>query len=174
MKLKKLAMLGGLASAFLAAPLATHADMPGIYLGGSWGAYSIDESDLDDHDDMLKAYVGGQFNPWLGIEGSWVDFDRTNNAGGDSFESDGKGLAAVFSFPFSDTSSFYVKGGQLWWSSNSSLGGVVADDDDNDVFFGAGLKLGFTDRLSLRLEWERYDVADIDLDAASAGLQFTF
>jgi hypothetical protein len=26
----------------------------------------------------------------------------------------------------------------------------------------------------LRLEWERYDVADIDLDTASIGLQFLF
>ncbi|MBK8163586.1 MAG: porin family protein [Gammaproteobacteria bacterium] len=174
MKLKKPVLYGGVFAIVLASPLATYADMPGIYLGGSWGAYSIDESDLDDHDDMLKAYIGGQFNPWFGIEGSWVDFNRLNNSGGDNFESDGKGLAAVFSFPFSDTSSFHVKAGELWWTSDSTLGGVVADDDGNDVFFGAGVDLGFTDRLAMRLEWERYDVADVELDTASVGLQFTF
>lgn len=174
MKLKKPVLYSGVIAIFLMSPLATYADMPGIYLGGSWGAYSIDESDLDDHDDMLKAYIGGQFNPWFGIEGSWVDFNRLNNPGGDNFDSDGKGLAAVLSFPFSDTSSVYVKGGELWWNSDSTLGGVVADDDGNDIFIGAGAKLGFTDRLAFRLEWERYEVADVDLDAASASLQFTF
>ncbi|MCC6207439.1 MAG: porin family protein [Gammaproteobacteria bacterium] len=174
MKLKRPVLRTGLICIFLAAPLAAYADTPGIYIGGAWGAYSVNEGDLDDNDDMLKAYIGGQFNPWFGIEGSWVDFNRVNNSGGDNFESDGKGLAAVFSFPFSYTSSFQVKGGQLWWNSDSTLGGVVADDDGNDIFFGAGVKLGFTDRLALRLEWERYEVSDAPLYAASIGLQFTF
>ncbi|MCC6301320.1 MAG: porin family protein [Gammaproteobacteria bacterium] len=170
---KKSFLPGALLLTSLSLPLTVHAEPPGIYLGGAWGAYSLDESDLDDHDDLLKAYIGGQFNSWFGVEGSWLDFNRMNNDDS-SFESDGKGLAAVFSLPFSDASSFYIKGGQFWWSARSRLGGVLADDDGNDPFYGAGLKLGFTERLALRLEWERYDVSEVDLDTASVGLQFTF
>lgn len=157
----------------LSASPASHAEAPGIYMGGSWGAYRINDSDLDDHDDLLKAYLGGQFNSWFAIEGSWLDFNRMNNDDS-SFETDGKGLAAIFSLPLSDTSSFYVKGGQFWWNSKSRLGDVVSDDDGDDPFYGAGLKLGLTERFGIRLEWERYDIADIDLDTASVGIQFNF
>lgn len=174
MRISKLAFLIGLPALLLLAPFtATYAQRPGVYLGGAWGGYSINESTLDDNDDLLKAYVGGQFTDWFGIEGSWVDFDRLDRAG-DRFEADGKGLAAVLSLPFSDTSAIYVKAGEFWWESDSVLGGVAGDKDGSDAFFGAGLKLGFTRNLAMRLEWERYDVSHVDLDTASIGLQFLF
>jgi OmpA-OmpF porin, OOP family len=174
MRISKLVSLIGLPAVLAIAPFtAAQAQRPGLYLGGAWGAYSIDESALDDNDDLLKAYIGGQFTNWLGIEGSWVDFDRLDRAG-NRFEADGKGLAAVFSLPISDTSAIYAKAGQFWWESDSVLGGVAGDRDGNDAFYGAGLNLGFTKHTALRLEWERYDVADIDLDTASVGLQFLF
>jgi hypothetical protein len=174
MHISKLVCLLGLPTVLSLAPFtAAQAQSPGVYLGAAWGAYSINESTLDDNDDLVKAYLGGQFTNWFGIEGSWVDFNRLDRAG-DRFEADGKGLAAVFSLPFSDASAFYVKAGEFWWESDSVLGGVVGDRDGNDAFYGAGFKLGFNKHLALRLEWERYDVADIDLDTASIGLQFLF
>src|SRR5438552_2952957 len=100
---------------------AAYADRPGIYLGASGGAYRIDESNLSDNDNLVKGFVGGQFNPWFGIEGQWTDFNRLDK-GGSRFDADGKGLAAVISFPFSDTSSIFIKGGEFWWDSDSSLG----------------------------------------------------
>lgn len=174
MRIGKLAFLIGLPALLWLAPFgASYAQRPGVYLGGAWGGYSINESTLDDNDDMLKAYVGGQFTDWFGVEGSWVDFDRLDRAG-DRFEADGKGLAAVFSLPFSDTSAIYAKAGEFWWESDSVLGGVAGDRDGNDAFYGAGLKLGFTRNLAMRLEWERYDVSHADLDTGSIGLQFLF
>src|SRR6266404_3390691 len=88
---------------------AAHADRPGIYLGVAGGAYRINESDLSDNDNLLKGFVGAQFNQWFGIEGQWTDFNRLDKSGS-RFDADGKGLAAVISFPFSDTSSIYIKG----------------------------------------------------------------
>lgn len=174
MRISKLVFLIGLPALLMLAPLtAAYAQGSGVYLGGAWGGYSINESTLDDNDDLLKAYIGGQFTDWFGIEGSWVDFDRLDR-GSNRFEADGKGLAAVLSLPYSDTSAIYAKAGEFWWESDSTLGGAVGGRDGNDPFYGAGLKLGFTKNLALRLEWERYDVADIDLDTASVGLQFLF
>jgi OmpA-OmpF porin, OOP family len=174
MRISKLVSLIGLPTVLALAPFtAAQAQRPGLYLGAAWGAYSIDESALDDNDDLWKAYFGGQFTNWLGIEGSWVDFNRMDSAG-NRFEADGKSLAAVLSLPISDTSAIYAKAGQFWWESDSALGGLVGDRDGNDPFFGAGFKLGFAKHAALRLEWERYDVADIDLDTASVGLQLQF
>jgi OOP family OmpA-OmpF porin len=174
MRIRKISSLIGLSAALsLGLLTAAQAKDSGIYLGASWGAYSIKESDLDDNDDVLKAVVGGQFNDWFGVEGSWTDFSRVIG-GGDRFESDGKGLAAVFSMPVWDKSSVFVKAGQFWWESDSSLGGALGASKGNDPFWGGGLKFGFTDHLALRLEAERYEVADTNLNTFTAGLEFKF
>ena len=164
--------------AVLLVPLATYANepdsfRPGVYLGGSWGAYRIDESNLDDNDDLLKGFIGGQFTNWFGLEGQWTDFNRLDS-GNSRFEADGGGLAAVFSLPIADTSSLFIKLGQFWWDSDSVLGGVVGDKDGNDPFGGVGVKLGFNRHVGLRVEYERFDISNIKLDTASVGVQINF
>jgi opacity protein-like surface antigen len=175
MQIRKLNSLIGLSAVLLLVPLtAAQAKGPGIYLGGAWGAYSIKKSNLDDNDDVLKAYVGVQFNDWFSIEGSWTDFNRLNNDSGDKFEADGKGLAAVISFPVGSTSTVFAKGGQFWWDSDSAFGGTLGASKGNDPFWGAGFRFGFNDHLALRLEVERYDVADTKLKTFTAGVEFKF
>lgn len=171
---KFLSLIGLPAALLLFTATPAQADRPGIYLGGSWGGYRVNESNLDDNDDLVKAFAGLQFNQWFGIEGQWTDFSRVDNGTNNRFDGDGKGLSAVLSFPLSETTSLFVKGGQFWWDANSALGGVVGSPDGNDPFFGGGVKLGFNKSLALRLEYERYDVANIKFDTVSAGLQFTF
>lgn len=168
-------LMVGLAAALLLGPLIAHAQIqrPALYLGGSWGAYNIERGALDDNDDTLKAFIGGQFNEWFAIEGSWTDFDRLNNGPGDRFEADGTGLAAVVSIPVGP-SSVFVKAGQFWWDANSAVSGVAAAGDGDDPFWGAGARFGFTNHLALRLEGERYDIADTTIDSFTAGLEFKF
>lgn len=174
MKVSKLSALIGLSTAFLLGPLtAAQAQKPGLYIGAEVGAYSIDEGNLNENDRVLKAYVGGQFTNWFGVEGSWTDFDRVDSSG-DTFKADGAGLAAVFSLPMGSTSSLFVKGGQFWWDSDSVLGGSLAAGDGSDPFWGVGAKVGFNDHLAIRLEVERYDVADIELYTLMGGLEFKF
>ena len=174
MRTKQLLALIGLAASLALLPWTTaRAERPGIYLGGAWGAYSIEESELDDNDDVVRAFAGLQFSDWFAVEGSWTDFNRLDS-NNDRFEADGKGLAAVFSIPLGRTSSLFAKAGNFWWETDSSIGGVVASQDGDDPFFGAGLRVGFNEHISLRLEIERYDVSDIDLDTATIGLQFKF
>ena len=174
MRINKLGSLIGLSAVLALGPLAAaQAQKTGLYVGAAAGAYSIDESNLSDNDHVLKAYVGGQFTDWFGIEGSWSDFNRLDNDN-DHFESDGAGLAAVFSLPMGSTSSLFIKGGQYWWKSDSVLGGVLGASDGNDPFWGAGVKVGFNNHLAVRLEVERYDVMDIRLNTVMGGLEFKF
>lgn len=174
MRIRKITFLIGLSAVLSLGPLtAAYAQSPGIYLGASWGAYSIKQSDLDKNDHVLKAVVGAQFNNWFGLEGSWTDFNRTNN-GGDRFDADGMGVSAVFSMPVGATSTAFLKGGQYWWDSDSSLGGSLGASSGNDPFWGAGFKFGFNEHIALRLEAERYDVSGTHLNAVTAGLEFKF
>jgi OmpA-OmpF porin, OOP family len=174
MRIAKLGSLIGLSTVLLLGPVtAAQAEKTGLYVGAALGAYSIDESNLSDNSHVLKAYVGGQFTDWFGVEGSWTDFNSVEN-GGYSFEADGVGLAAVISLPIGDTSSVFIKGGQFWWNSDSSLGGTLDASSGNDPFWGVGVKLGFNDYLAFRLEVERYDVAAINLYTLMAGLEFKF
>ena len=52
--------------------------------------------------------------------------------------------------------------------------GSVGDPDGDDPFGGVGVKLGFNRHVGLRVEYERFDISNIDLDTASAGVQFNF
>ena len=176
MRINKLSSLVGLSAVLLLGPLtatAAQAKGPGIYFGGSWGAYSIKRSSLNDNDHVVKIFVGGQFNDWFGVEGSWNDFNRIDNSG-DRFDADGKGLAAVLSMPMGTVSSAFIKAGQFWWDSASSLGGTSGASSGNDPFWGAGFKFGFNNNFSLRLEAERYDVAETNIDTYTVGLEFKF
>jgi hypothetical protein len=174
MRYNKKYSLIGLSTLMLLGPLtAVHAQKPGLYVGVGIGAYSIDESDLNDNDHVIKAFVGGQFTNWFGVEGSWTDFNRTDS-GSNRFEADGVGVSAVFSLPIGPTSSIFIKGGQYWWKSDSVLGGTLGASDGNDPFFGVGVKLGFNNHVAIRIEVERYDVAAIDLYTVLGGIEFKF
>jgi len=172
----RIVSLLSITGALLLTPIATIQAAPatGLYVGGSWGAYKVSAGDLDDNDDLLKGFVGYQFSEMFGVEGQWTDFNRLGNDNNDHFEADGKGLSAVLSFPFTDKSAAFAKIGNFWWDSESSFSGSSRDPDGSDPFWGAGVKFGFTKNFALRVEWERYDVADIDLDTFSVGVQFTF
>jgi OmpA-OmpF porin, OOP family len=165
----------GLSAALLLTPLtaAAQAQGPGFYLGASWGAYSVKNGQLNQHEQVVKGVVGGMFNNWFGIEGSWIDFNKADN-GADTFKADGKGLAAVLAAPVGDKSSAFIKGGRFWWDSDSVLGGSVGASKGSDPFWGGGLKFGFNNHLALRVEYERYEVAVTHLNTVTGGLEFKF
>jgi OmpA-OmpF porin, OOP family len=173
MRINKLYSLIGLSALLLGPLTAAQAQKPGLYVGAGAGAYSINESDLSDNDHVLKAYVGGQFTSWFGVEGSWTDFNPTNS-GRNRFEADGAGLSAVFSLPLGSTSSIFIKGGHYWWRADSELGGTLGASDGIDPFFGIGAKHGFNDHFSVRIEIERYEVASTELYTLTGGVEFKF
>lgn len=166
-------LIPALAGAAFLAPVAQA--QPEFYAGAGYGRFDINEDEFDENDTVWKAYAGFSFNRAIGIELSWVDFNEAREAG-NSFEADGWGAAAVLSLPLSENFSLYGKAGQFFWDSGrrqTGLPGVVSDDGD-DPFYGAGAKFRLNELLDLRLEWERYDVADIDLDTVFVMLQASF
>jgi OOP family OmpA-OmpF porin len=169
---KKYLVVAG-CTGLLLAPAIVPAQQSGPYLGASYGRYDIKENTLDENDALWKAFLGAQLNPWFGLEAAFVNFDRASNQNS-SFETDGWSAAAVLSLPLGTNSALYAKAGEYWWDAKSDFAGLRRDDNGNDPFWGAGLRVGLSPRVGLRVEFERYKVSDIDLDTASIGLQAFF
>ena len=159
----------------------------GIYVGAGYGQYSIQfedlENDIDFDDDaaVLKAYVGAQFSPYLGLELAYQNFDEANDADGFA-EIEGLSLAAKFSLPISERFSVYAKGGWFQWEAELStdvplIGSISSSQDGGDIFYGAGLQFAFTENVHARIEYERFEIEDDfdpDLDVASVSIQYMF
>lgn len=170
MHMRKLPVLAAIVAALLA-PAATAAGLSGPYFGGSYGQYRFKDNNLNENDTLWKAFVGGQFNNWLGVEAGYVAMDRAANQGS-SFEAEGFTAAAIVSIPLAQKSAFYVKGGGFWWDADRS--GPVSSNKDADPFYGAGFRFALSDHFSLRAEFERFEVVNTDIDSASIGLQANF
>lgn len=153
-------------------PLAAEAQ-PEFFFGAGYGAYQIDENGLDEEDALWKAYFGSMFNSSVGIELSYVDFERASDQGS-SFDADGYGIALLLGAPLSSNFTIYAKGGLYFWDAESNFAGVRATDDGDDPFYGAGLKFKLGQHLALRLEYERYKLSNIDLDTANLSIQGSF
>lgn len=159
-------------AAALVLPTVAHAQ-PEFYLGAGYGVYQFEENDLDESENHWKAYVGTMFNSAIGIELSYVDFDRASKLGS-SFDADGYGAGLILALPVAENFSIFAKGGYFFWDAQSQFAGLRADDDGDDPFYGAGVQFRLNDALDLRVEYERYEIVDIDIDSATAALQFSF
>ncbi len=52
---------------------------------------------------------------------------------------------------------------------------VSSDDDGTDVSYGLGVGYRITNKFGLRIEWEKYEVGDVDeLTFISLGASFGF
>lgn len=185
----------GVAAAMLAAPMGAaiaqtsstsdtwfprkdRAFEPGYYVGGGVGYFRVDEQDffgddddLDDEQVSWKLYGGGDFTSWLSGEVGYINFGEF---GDDSeLEADGFTVAAIAQWPIGNFAP-YAKVGWLWWDAdvNTALGS--ASDDGDDVFGGLGVRFSLTQALDMRVEYERYQLDDADLDMGSLNLQYQF
>lgn len=167
-------------------PFAATAAVPeqsGIYLGGGIGYDRIEGEDFtgsgDDLDDSRVAYkglAGFRLNRMLAIEGQYIDFGTAED-GDNRVSADGWTAGAVLTVPMFEYVNPYAKAGVLFWDSDSRFPGGVPpsrSDDGSDFTYGVGARFSMTDNLGLRLEYERFEMNDIDVDMASANIQFDF
>ena len=97
-------------------------------------------------------------------------------------EADAWTISALGILPLGDSFSLFGRVGVNIWSADYSdtstivgISGSESDDDDGtDWVYGVGAAWNFTNNLSLRGEWERYDLGDGDIDLWSAGLSWNF
>lgn len=172
-----------LAAALFALPVlpAVAADN-GFYLGASVGQANLKIDDLtndvfpdDDFsgDDLaFKLIAGMRPLDWLGVEAAYVNFgEPEDTVVGTKLKADGDGISA-FAVGFLATGpvDLFAKVGLISWDSKIS---GSFDDDGTDLAYGAGAQFRVLG-LSIRAEYEKFDISDVDLDMISVGLTYTF
>jgi hypothetical protein len=170
------------AAALLALPaLPAVAADNGFYLGGSVGQANlkIDDvtngvavEDFDADDTAFKLIAGIRPLDWLGIEAAYVNFgEPEDTVFGQKAQADGDGISA-FAVGFLPTGpvDLFAKAGLISWDSKIS---GTFDDDGTDLAYGVGAQFRVLG-LSIRAEYEKFDISDVDLDMISVGLTYTF
>ena len=170
------------AAALLALPVlpAVAADN-GFYLGGSVGQANLQIDDLSDgistgdfdaDDTAFKLIAGIRPLDWLGVEAAYVNFGEPEDTVlGQKLEAEGDGISA-FAVGFLPTGpvDLFAKLGLISWDSKIS---GSFDDDGTDLAYGVGAQFRVLG-LSIRAEYEKFEISDVDLDMISVGLTYTF
>jgi OmpA-OmpF porin, OOP family len=197
-KLAVAALVGMTGSVLSPAALAQSSAQQGWYFGGSIGKSDIDESvatdfplitsggPVDGKDTGWKLFGGFMFNRNFGVELAYVDLGKASYSGvfgplpvtGGSVEVTGFNVAGIAAIPVTDAFSLFGKLGIYSWEAeakDTTAGFPFSDTfDGNDLFFGAGISYSFTRNLSLRGEWERFKLDDVDADLLSVGFVYRF
>jgi Outer membrane protein beta-barrel domain len=155
----------------------------GFYLGGSIGQANLKIDDLTDNffpdddfdsdDTAFKIIAGIRPLDWLGVEAAYVNFGEPEDTVlGTKLEAEGDGISA-FAVGFLPTGpvDLFAKVGLIAWDSKIANGAF--DDDGSDLAYGVGAQFRVLG-LSIRAEYEKFEISDVDLDMISLGLTYTF
>jgi Outer membrane protein beta-barrel domain len=164
-----------LALAAVSAPAAA-ADN-GIYLGASAGLSGLHDNVLDYDADAtgFKVIAGWRFIDWLAIEANYVDFGSgSDTVAGQKIKTDGNGLSvSALAFLPVGPVDLFARVGAFDWSANASTSVGKFGDNGTDLTYGAGaqFRLG---GISLRGEYERFELSGTNADLFSIGITYTF
>jgi hypothetical protein len=136
----------------------------------------------DDDDTGIKAFIGLQPVPQLGLEAFWVDLGEVTAM--DNFgdrlgiSADGIGVALLPTIPVSPDFDLYARFGLFAWEVDADLqtpgGRARGSDDGSDPVYGLGGRLFVTETFGLRVEWEQYELDDEDVSLFSLGAELRF
>ena len=156
------------------------------YAGGAIGRSDYDIScrtgfNCDTRAVGLKAFTGGKFSDFAGLEASYVYLGKADRAGGDTW-GQGINLSLVGYLPLSQSFSLTGKvGGIYGWTKTegtSAPGFATGRDNGLGLSYGAGLTYAMTRTVDLRLDWDRYRMKFTtgrdDVDFATVGVAFKF
>jgi OOP family OmpA-OmpF porin len=170
------------ALALLGLPLAVPAADNGFYLGGSVGqaGVSFDEGfsgeDFDADSTGYKLIAGWRFLDWLAVEANWVDLGTGDDrVFGDKVETSIDGFTgSVVGFLPVGPVDLMARAGFYSWDGDIEADGLRVSDDGTDFSYGIGAQFRVWS-LSLRAEYERFDIGDADtVDLISLGVTWTF
>jgi OOP family OmpA-OmpF porin len=177
----------------------------GPYIGAGMGRSDFDTdcavsgavtTECEETGTAWKAYVGFQFNNWLGVEGGYTQFgdvDATGLGLTGTFDSKtetwGVPIYAVGSLPIPLDSggnfkiSVLGKIGAIYWDQErtSTLPGNSVSDNGWDLAWGAGVQLTLSEHLGIRGEWEQFNdlgtedtTGETDVQMWSVSLNYKF
>lgn len=175
---------------FVMSPMAAVADS-GFYIGASAGGATLEAdigedpdfpdlpASIDEDDTAFKLFLGYHFDlPVLnlGVEAGYVDFGEPDIEVLDetfSLDTSGFNLWGIAGFDVGPVDLF-AKLGYLMWDVKAAISGQeFFSDDGSDMGYGVGAAIGLGP-VSIRGEYEVYDVDEADLSMLSLGIVYQF
>ena len=158
------------------------------FVGASAGQSSVNVGDSIgggdfDADDMgWKAFGGYDFVRYFGLEGDYTDMGSLEASGaGTDVSSDisGFGVFARGIIPLGKRVELFGKLGLVLWEADTRVSSplltVEASDSGNDLAFGAGAAFLLTQKFSIRVEYEVFDIEETDdVNFGSIGFSYRF
>lgn len=172
------------------------------YIGFSAGQADVDESmvvpglldpggRVDGKDGAFKLFGGYQFNPNFALEAALVDLGDMSYSGnftgiaplsgpvtGGRVQNSGLNLSAVGVVPLGQRLVLFGKAGIFMWYSEATdvTNGIAtrSEADGADLSVGLGASVAIGQKVSLRAEWERFDMSNVDVDLVTLGFAYRF
>ena len=154
----------------------------GIYIGASVGESNVDFDEggltFDDSATAYKLNVGWRILDWAGLEANYIDLGSVD---GDfvgeraEYEADGINFSGLLFLPVGPVDLF-ARAGFISWDAKARLPDFedASDSDDGmDFSYGAGAQFRVWS-LSLRAEYEVFDISPDQVDMISLGIMWTF
>ncbi|HZN12589.1 MAG TPA: outer membrane beta-barrel protein, partial [Blastocatellia bacterium] len=136
----------------------------------------------EDEGKGFKAIIGARPFDWLAIEANYVDLGETEGTFTNGpfvgerteLESDGFNFSGLLFLPVGPVDLF-ARAGFISWDSKARLPEFdLSDKDDGmDFSYGAGAQFRIWS-LSLRAEYEVFDISPDKVDMISVGIMWTF
>jgi len=167
--------------AALGATGTARADDSGFYLGAGIGEASQSAEGFDGSDTTFRVFGGYSFNPYLAVEGGYVDGGEQTDTQGPvriAVKSDGFFVAGLAKLPLGKYVAPYLKVGFVTYDSTATVssGNVSISDSESesDLLYGVGFEFKLGDHFRLRAEYEKIDVSDADFDIISLAAAYKF
>jgi opacity protein-like surface antigen len=181
MNLKLTAALATLSLAAVPAFAQQQEETSGFYLGGGVGQFNAGIDDPDQVDDTIdnwdeddtayKAFAGYRLNRFLGFEVDYINLGKPSGAVVPGFNVDSSvdGFApyVVGTIPIGKWFEIYGRLGYYFYDANvrqddAVNGRVQFDEESEDLVWGGGIGANIGEKLNLRLEYERFDLKNLD------------
>lgn len=164
--------------AYAGIPLAEAAG--NAYVGGGVGSSSLNgedftnsNGDLKDNQGSWKGIVGIKFGPMMSAETQYIDFGAANRAS-DQVKATAWTAGLVLNLLGESSISPYGKVGALFWETDNRFNNISLEESGTDLALGLGVRFNFGERLSLRAEYERFEMDTTEVDNISAALLMNF
>lgn len=136
----------------------------------------------DDPDSAWSIYLGGQFNPYLGLQLGYLQLQDADRNGGDT-KVRGVNISLTGALPLGSNFSLNGRvGGTYGWTKTSVGTGVAAPSGNEEGFgvaYGVGASWDFDRHWSVTVDWDRHRLKFAgdekkNTDIASVGLRYRF
>jgi opacity protein-like surface antigen len=167
-------LITAVAGALLAAAPAMAADDGGFYVGAGVGSFGVDVGAFGGDDIGYKAFAGWMFNPYIGAEVEYLDGGTAEDRGAE-IDMTGFNASLRGAFPIGDQFSVFAKVGMIFWDADVSIFEGTGNDSGEDVSWGVGAGLDFTDNFGMTIEYQGFEIEDTDtVDLISASVVWKF